>query len=204
MDKKHRKILVDWVIPIGLVIVLYLTGWYKPVAVGMQRLMLSTGIIKPSIELTTSKNDIVVDYNWRLQRFDGSQLSLSDYQGKVVFLNYFATWCPPCVAEMPGIQALYDDLKADSNITFLIVSRDDSNEKVEAFMQKKGYTLPVVTSASRTPSMLHTNVLPTTYIIAPDGRIVSSHEGMADYDNDKVRNALKTLAAGINPSALSN
>jgi peroxiredoxin len=85
-------------------------------------------------------------------------------------------------------------LKDDPNIVFLIISRDDDTNKVKTFMDKKGYSLPVFTPASRTPSMLHTNVLPTTYIIGADGAIVSQHEGMADYDNDRVINSLRTLS----------
>lgn len=186
--------MVDWVLPIAVIIILYVTGWYKPLAVGMQQALLSTGLIKPSIELSEEHALQKADYNWRLNSLDGTEVSFADFRGKVIFLNNFATWCPPCVAEMPGIQGLYDELKNDPNIVFLIVSRDDSTEKVRNFMEKKGYSLPVFTPASRTPSMLHTNVLPTTYIIAPNGSIVSTHEGMADYNNEKVISSLRTLA----------
>ena len=201
MKKSTKKLLVDWVLPIAIILILYVTGWYKPLAVGMQQALLATGLIKPSIELTEEKTFEKADYNWQLTALDGTSVSFAEFKGKVIFLNNFATWCPPCIAEMPGIQGLYDELQHDPNIVFLIISRDDSTDKVKKFMAKKGYSLPVYTSASRTPSMLHTNVLPTTYIIAADGPIVSSHEGMADYNNDKVISSLKKLAEQA-PSSL--
>lgn len=178
----------------AVIIILYLTGWYKPLAIGVQQALLSTGLIKPSIELNSEMVTQKTDYLWNLKTMEDEIISLEAFRGKVIFLNYFATWCPPCVAEMPGIQALYEDLQDNPNIVFVIISRDDSMEKVTAFMEKKGYSLPVYSAASRTPEILHTNVLPTTYIIAPNGSIVSTHEGMADYDNDKVRTSLESLA----------
>jgi thiol-disulfide isomerase/thioredoxin len=71
------------------------------------------------------------DYYWPMTDLEGNAVNLNDYKGKVVFLNLWATWCPPCVGEMPEIQKLYDTFKSNPDIAFLLVSNED-NEKIRA------------------------------------------------------------------------
>ena len=192
MNENLKKFLKEWGIILGIVLVLYFTGLYRPVMSFMQQMILSTGIIKPDTSLETDEEYIITDYQWTLQTLDGQPVQFESLKGKVVFLNFFATWCPPCIAEMPGIQDLYESVDSDK-IVFMIISRDDSREKPAEFMTKKGYTLPVYMSAGPTPPEFQSTVLPTTFIISPRGEIVSRHTGMADYNNDKVKNFLEEL-----------
>ena len=91
-------------------------------------------------ELKVEDQRLVANYRWQLISNEGETLNFEEGKGKVIVLNVWATWCPPCVAEMPSFQKLYDDY-ADK-VSFLFVAHDEK-EKVNAYLTKKGYTLPV-------------------------------------------------------------
>jgi len=192
MNDKTKKFIREWGIPLLVVLVLYFTGWYKPVVSFAQRMILQTGLFKPETTLSDNREYPRTDYQWTLQTLEGSPVPFESFKGKVVFLNFFATWCPPCIAEMPGIQSLYEKMASD-DIVFIILSRDESREKARKFMKNKGYSLPVFMAAGPTPEEFQSRVIPTTYIISPSGEIVSVHSGMADYDNGDVRDLLEQL-----------
>ena len=192
MNQKTKNFIREWGIPLTLFLVLYLTGWYKPVVSFAQRMVLATGLIKPDTELVQADTYVTTDYQWTLQTLDGQPVPFDAFRGKVVFLNFFATWCPPCIAEMPGIQSLYEQT-ASEDIAFIILSRDDSRDKVIRFMEQKDYDLPVYMAAGPTPREFQSRMIPTTYIISPRGEIVSVKSGMADYDNDRVKEFLIDL-----------
>ena len=125
---------------------------------------------------------------------DGQIVNIKDQQGKVVFINFWATWCPPCVAEMPSIQKLYSTLRADDRILFLMVDMDNKPEKSQKFMDKRKFDLPIYTPASSIPSILFTRSLPTTIVLNKNRKIVFKHEGTADYSNSEFINYIKELA----------
>lgn len=190
--KKIKKELIDWAIFIVVIGVLYTTGLYKPVASTLQRGLLWTGIIKPDISLDESKF-LRADYNVPLLSLDGERTSLVEFKEQVIFMNLWATWCPPCIAEMPNIQALYDSID-NENITFVMLSLDEDPATARAFIEKKGYTFPVYFFNGRRPTVYNSSVVPTTYIISPEGAIVSKKRGMANYDSDSFREFLASLA----------
>lgn len=159
---------------------LYFTGLYTDVAALAQRAILTTGLITADTELEAGEKELA-DYNFMLKDLDGKTINLKDYKGKVIFMNLWATWCPPCVAEMPGIQELYDEVNRD-NVVFIMLSMDDSEIKPKKFIDKKGYTLPVYMAASRVPDIYRSPSIPTTFVISADGRIVSKKVGMAKYN----------------------
>ena len=113
-------------------------------------------------------------------------IKLSDLKGKVVFLNFWATWCPPCIAEMPAILKLYNQFKDNENVQFLLVDTDGNYKKSSAFMTRKKFTMPVFIPGSSIPDVYFSGSLPTTVIFDKTGRIVFSHAGAADYGNPKV------------------
>ena len=191
-QKKIKKELIDWAIFLVLMAVLFGTGLYKPIASTIQRGLLWTGIIKPDMSLDESKFERA-DYNVPLMSLNGERVFLSDFKGEVIFMNLWATWCPPCIAEMPNIQALYDSIEND-DINFVMLSLDEDPEKARAFIQKKGYTFPVYFYFGRRPGVYNSSVVPTTYIISPEGNIVSKKRGMANYDSDSFRKFLNELA----------
>lgn len=123
----------------------------------------------------------------------GNVISLSDLKGKVVFINFWATWCPPCIAEMPSINKLQDKFKDNKDFIVLMVDADNQSEKSIKFMAKRNYNLKVFTPASQIPTELLGNALPTTVILNKKGETVFKHEGGADYTNQEFIKYVETL-----------
>lgn len=131
------------------------------------------------------------DYDWHVAPMMGERLHIADLKGRVVFLNFWATWCPPCVAEMPSIQGLFEKVNAE-DIAIVCVSQED-HATVAAFMRKKGYSFPVYTLQGAPPRVFETEGIPATFILSPDGQIVFKHVGAAKWDDEKVVNFLNAL-----------
>jgi peroxiredoxin len=187
-----KKELKFWGIAGSIFLILYLTGLHTEVAGFAQRIILSTGLITPDTEID---ENIVedADFDFQLKNLDGEVVNLNDYKGKVIFLNIWATWCPPCIAEMPGIQSLYDKVDKDK-IVFVMLSTDNSEEKARKFIEKKGFTFPVFMAASQVPEAFRVSSIPSTFVISPEGKIVSKKVGMADYDKKSFLNFLEKLS----------
>jgi peroxiredoxin len=107
---------------------------------------------------------------FRLQALDGRQVSLSDFRGKVVLVHFWATWCPPCVEEIPTLDRLYRELKG-REFELLAVSADEGGvEAVTAFMKKNRLNVPVLLDPDRTVAGLYgTYKFPETYIVDRQG-----------------------------------
>src|SRR6056297_2244607 len=121
---------------------------------------------------------------------EDEQTNLQSKKGEVVLINVWATWCPPCVAELPGFIELYSDYK--DKVTFAFVANDEK-EKVRAFLKKKGYELPVYFQASGMPQELESRSIPVTYILDKKGNIVVDKTGAANWNSYKTRSLLDEL-----------
>jgi len=125
---------------------------------------------------------------------DGTVFTQGELQGRVILVNAWATWCTPCVLEMPGFQKIYDDYK-DQGFLVLGVSRDhEGPEKVRAFLQQKEITYPVAMAAEvDLGGITEVSTLPTSYLIGRDGTIRHKVEGL--YLGPALRLAVKRLLA---------
>lgn len=132
-----------------------------------------------------------MDYGWSVRGLDGDELSMADTKGKVVFVNVWATWCPPCRVEMPSIQRLCDTIKGE-DIAFVLVSREGA-ETLRDFVETQGFSMPVYTLVGDMPRVLQTRGIPTTFIISPDGKIVLKHVGAAQWDDGTVVEFIRGL-----------
>jgi peroxiredoxin len=102
----------------------------------------------------------------------GTPVRLSDLRGKIVFVNLWATWCPPCRAEMPSMQALYDRLKG-RDFAMLAIAEDTNPADVTAFVQELGLTFPILLDTdNRLPGRLGVTGYPETFVIDRDGRVI--------------------------------
>ena len=186
------KAIKEWGIILGIFGILYITGLHTEVIGGLQRVLLSTGILRPNTEIDVS--DIKkANYNMPLISLDGDRTSLKEFEGKTIFLNFWATWCPPCIAEMPNIQDLYEDMSSEENIVFVMLSLDEDPEKARNFLERKEFTMPVYFLTGRQPGVYNSTVVPTTYIISPDGEIVLEKRGMAKYNTSGFKDFLLSL-----------
>lgn len=140
-----------------------------------------------SVEIDKEDQISLKDYNWQLQGLDGEQINMTSFEGQIIVVNLWATWCPPCIAEMPSFQKLYNDYGDD--VVFLFVANDEP-ERVDKFLAKHGYELPIFFQLSAAPEEMDSNSLPTTYVINGEGTIVASKVGAADWNSHKIRSLL--------------
>ena len=121
---------------------------------------------------------------------DGIPVNLSDYRGKTVFINLWATWCPPCRAEMPHIESLYQKVKDTENLEFLMIALDKEFEKSQKFIENKEFTFPVVHASYGINNSLQSESIPTTLVVNPKGEIIFYQEGMSNFDTEEFKNFL--------------
>lgn len=132
-------------------------------------------------------------YDWDLKGLNTENINFKELDNKVIFVNFWATWCPPCRAELPMIQELYADYK--DKVAFVFVTNEDWG-KVEVFFNKNGYNLPVYNSIGIPPnSFTKTNSIPASYLIDKNGNILIAKTGSADWNSNKMRNLLDELIA---------
>ena len=108
----------------------------------------------------------------------------------MVLVNFWATWCPPCIAEMPSMQLLYEDYK--DKIEFVFVSNEEFSV-INEFVSKKGYTFDVYKPITKYPRAFDVKSIPRTFVIAKNGRIVIDKTGAANWNSKAVRNAIEKL-----------
>ena len=188
MKKETRKEIIRWTVTIGLMLILWVTGWYRPVISKIQQGILLTGIIQPNTKEAHSDDAIeayFIDEN-------ENPVSLSDFRGQVVFLNIWATWCPPCRAEMPGIQSLYDEVNKE-DVAFVMLTTDREFAKAVQFKKDNGFTFPIYRLEQNLPAELSTSSIPATFVFDKEGAIQMTHEGMAKYNTAKFKEFLNSL-----------
>lgn len=123
---------------------------------------------------------------------DGSSFTLSDHEGEVILLNFWATWCGPCVEEMPAFQKLYEEY--GDKISILAVDVSEDKETVDSFLADKDYTFPIAYDEDGSVSNKYpTEGIPYTLVIGKDGTVKNIFVGAkgADEQYKKYRSALK-------------
>jgi thiol-disulfide isomerase/thioredoxin len=127
--------------------------------------------------------------DFTLPLLDGKNVKLSSLRGKVVFLNFWATWCPPCRGEMPSMEILYKRYR-DKGIEFLAVDIMEEKEQVSSFMKEFGLSFPAaLDSSGAVSSMYGIRGIPTTFIIDRQGRIIVASVGGREWDTQAMFNA---------------
>lgn len=187
--KKFWKITSN--IIFGLIIILLLVPTSR---VWIQQGLMKIGLFKPKLEQpaevpaaaaeTTTEDKAPVTAVFSDD--EGKPVDILDLKGKVVFLNFWATWCPPCKAEMPSIQNLVKKFKGNDKVVFMLVEIEHEKEKAHTFLKENKLNLPIYYPESEIPSEWLGQSIPTTIILDKDGRIAARHEGMADYDRKEV------------------
>lgn len=178
--KKH----LTWSNVIFVIVIFLLL--YKPSRVWFTRQL----SFSPSVK-KVEKSKQLTDYNWRLKGLNTSDIDLQSLKGKVIFVNFWATWCPPCIAEMPSVQEFYNDYK--DKVAFVFITSDDW-KLVEEFYTKNGYDLPTYQSVTNYPKELPSvPSIPRTFIIDKNGYIRVDKSGSANWNSDIFREKINTL-----------
>jgi len=119
--------------------------------------------------------------------------SLGSYRGKVVFLNFWATWCGPCRVEMPSMEALYNKF-SDKGLEILAVNCGEDQATVRSFIENEGFSFPVLLDLDGKVTFSYgIQAIPTTYLIDRDGMIISRLVGSIDWNTPKIHTALESL-----------
>lgn len=125
-----------------------------------------------------------VSLDWNLTSLDGEQVNLAKAsQGRLAFINFWATWCPPCVAEMPNIERLHDAFK--DRVFFACISTEEP-KVLQEFAAAKGLHMPLYKLYGDRPPDLKSSGVPVTFIISPEGKVLLKHAGAADWSHDSV------------------
>ncbi len=129
--------------------------------------------------------------DFTVELFDGGELTLSSLRGKVVLLNFWATWCPPCREELARVQTELIDRFAGRDFLFLPVSRGEERSAVAAFRERTGYAFPMALDPERRVYDLYaTNFIPRNFLIGRDGRVVAATVG---YDGEEFAELIATI-----------
>ena len=191
------RAVFDFLKPIGLALavlfVLKVTGLLGSVSYVAQSALLKTGARNADHEVSDKPEPF--DYNFSVRKLSGEAVDFQQFKGKVVFLNLWATWCGPCRAEMPGIQALYDSIdRSQIEFVMLSIDRPEHKQKVSDYLQKSAYTFPAYTPVGYLPQALQVPSIPTTLIINKKGEVVSTEVGATQFNTKRFKKFLSQLA----------
>lgn len=146
----------------------------------MRQLML-TGLYNVQIEKEKISANTQIETGFDFEDEKGNIQNTSSLRGRVVFINFWASWCPPCRAEFPSIETLYAQFKNNENIFFLMINEDDDLAAARAYLEKKNYVTPIYKIKSTVPPGIYNGSLPTTLVLDKSGKVVFRHEGFANY-----------------------
>lgn len=145
-------------------------------------------VLYPPDILPVEKN---INLDWEVKTLNGETVNLKkQFQGKPVFLNFWATWCPPCIEEMPSIERLY--AKYNSTIGFACVS-NESIQDLQKYKDANGYTMPIYHIKEAPPSSLGIKGIPVTFIVSCDRKLSYRHYGGADWAHENVMDYFEGL-----------
>jgi thiol-disulfide isomerase/thioredoxin len=154
--------------------------------------VVSTGLFTAEIKKDRNK-DYAEAEPFSFTDAKGKITSTADLKGKVVFINFWASWCPPCRAEMPSLESLYKKLKDNNNLVFLFINEDNDADKAINYLQKNNFTIPFYNASADVPVEIFNGSLPTTIVLNKEGKVVLKHSGIARYDTEKFARQLMQL-----------
>jgi len=182
LSKSQKSNLIFLIV----IAVLIIPQTRKPIQVFLNK---GLALFSPSIE-SSEKQTTLKSYDWKLKDDQGRVFNFETTKGKVVFINYWATWCPPCIAEMPSMQALYNDYQ--DKVEFLFVTTDWYSE-INPFLEKHNYSFKVYRPAEGYPENFNITTIPRTFLIDKKGNIIIDESGAANWNSAKVRATIDGL-----------
>lgn len=133
--------------------------------------------------------------DFTLPRLEEGEASLSSYQGSVVLLNFWATWCPPCREELPSMVRLQEEL-GNGSFTILAVSLREERELVASFLEENGFALPVLLDATgQVGTQYGVRGIPTSYVLDREGRVLGMLVGAREWDAPEIVELMRHLGS---------
>lgn len=155
------------------------------------RQLVSTGLFNPNMDKKSEDIASVNDFDFADE--NGNILNTLSLRGKVVFINFWASWCPPCRAEFPSIETLYSQFKDNPDVFFLTVNEDSDLAKGRAYLDNENFSVPMYQSISNVSSEVYSGTLPTTLVLDKEGVIRYHHTGIANYASGKFIRQMEEL-----------
>jgi len=156
-----------------------------------QNLHKAIGIINPPTVIDSNKQKTIESFKGQLKAINKDQnIDFKDLQGKIILVNFWATWCPPCVSEMPSMQKLYNSYKDD--VVFLFIT-NDSAKTTNDFLEENDYSMPCYNLSASLPEELSHDSYPTTFLINKKGNIVVNKTGGADWNGKHIKTIINQL-----------
>jgi thiol-disulfide isomerase/thioredoxin len=137
----------------------------------------------------TTRRVGAIDWPW--MRLDGTRTSLAALRGRPMVVNLWATWCEPCIAELPSLARLAAQV-GDTSVVFVLVAAD-REARVREFVARRKVTLPVIVELAHAPEALGVTMVPTTWLIDAEGRIVMQHRGARAWDTPEMVARVRAL-----------
>jgi peroxiredoxin len=132
--------------------------------------------------------------NFILETVTGEKISLKDFKGKAVLLNFWATWCQPCKKELPSMQRIYEELNSEGVEVVAISIDRNKKEQVEKYIQNYNLTFPVLLDPSQKVRKDYFILgLPTSYLIGSDGKLKGFISGAREWDSNDSKEMFSTL-----------
>jgi thiol-disulfide isomerase/thioredoxin len=155
------------------------------------RQLMATGLFNASMDRKSSDVPSANDFDFTDE--NGTVHSTASLRGKVVFINFWASWCPPCRAEFPSIETLYTRFKDTPDLFFLTINEDSDPGKGRAYLDKENFSVPLYTAYSNIAVEMYTGTLPTTLVLDKNGKIRLHHTGFANYTSGKFVKQIEEL-----------
>ena len=169
-------------------------GYYKTIAIKyVQEIMEKPELSAPDPEEMEVTN---VDFESNMlffQDLEGNEFSLRNFENKVLFINYWATWCNPCLAEMPSMVELYNQYKENDNIVFLYLSKEDTDTIIDYIPKDDSLGQLPIYKVVTDDDLFSTRGIPTTFIVNRNGEIVIKDVGSAVWNDQSVVDYLDKL-----------
>jgi thiol-disulfide isomerase/thioredoxin len=173
----------------SLLVMMLIPGPRKFLATGLNKIVLN--FRRPAMVQEAKAYQLTdTDYVWDVKSSEGTIIDPESLKGEVVFLNFWGTYCPPCIAEMPEIQNIYNDY--GDRVRFVLVSAEP-HEKVQNFLASREYDLPSYYGGRNMPEAFSIRSVPTTFVISRDGKIVMKKVGAADWDSKTMKRVFDQL-----------
>lgn len=155
--------------------------------------LLKTGLFNSSIIKKDAVDLSQVNVDFDFTDTKGEVRNTSSLRGKVIFINFWAPWCPPCRAEFPSIEMLYSKYKDNPGIFFLPINTDADLTKGEAYLEKEKFSFPMYHLKGSAPAEIFSGSLPTTVVLDKKGKIRLYHTGFGNYSSDKFISQIQEL-----------
>ncbi|WP_242157652.1 TlpA family protein disulfide reductase [Aestuariivivens sediminis] len=183
---RYPKFKLKDLLYLAIVAILVIPQTRRPVQVFINK---GPALFGPSV-LPPDNQHQLANYHWILEKDNGDIFNFKDTKGRVVLINFWATWCPPCIAEMPSFQKLYNDFQ--NEMEFVMVS-NDKFETIKPYLLKNNYTFPVYRPLSDFSDQLNVTSIPRTFLIDKSGNVVIDKTGVSNWNSKVVRNVINEL-----------